>query len=239
MMRHTPFAILKKMKISPKRKKGSATPNFLEEKSLAMSLSEEEILFAQAMQGVIPLERTVVSKDLQIRTSKKKRVSQNSLCLSKEDADQRAVRVLTDLINGREDFDLELTNEYTARKVKEVDERIFRDLKSGRFSPEAHLDLHGLNRDQALNSLFRFIRESYLVGRRCVLIIPGRGMNSPGGQPVLKEELKGWLSKEPLRRLAPAFCTALPRHGGMGAYYVLLRKKKKNTGKIRWEDNFY
>jgi DNA-nicking Smr family endonuclease len=55
---------------------------------------------------------------------------------------------------------------------------------------------------------------------------------------VLKEELKTWLTRDPLKRVVLAFVTALPRHGGAGALYVLLRKYKKIKGKVRWE-NFW
>ncbi len=55
---------------------------------------------------------------------------------------------------------------------------------------------------------------------------------------MLKEELKTWLTRDPLKRVVLAFVTALPRHGGAGALYVLLRKYKKIKGKVRWE-NFW
>jgi len=81
----------------------------------------------------------------------------------------------------------------------------------------------------------QFVREHYLAGKRCLLVIPGRGANSPGGVAVLKEELKAWLTRDPLKRVVLAFATALPRHGGAGALYVLLRKFKKSKGKVRFE----
>ena len=65
-----------------------------------------------------------------------------------------------------------------------------------------------------------------------------RGANSPGGVPVLKEELKSWLTRDPLKRVVLAFTTAQPRHGGAGALYVLLRKFKKTKGKVRFEKDW-
>ena len=105
----------------------------------------------------------------------------------------------------------------------------------GSLSPEAHLDLHGHNALQARDAVIAFIKSNYLSGRRCLLLIPGRGANSPGGLPVLKEEIKSWLTRDPLKRVVLAFCTAQPRHGGAGALYVRLRARKKSGGKIRWE----
>jgi DNA-nicking Smr family endonuclease len=69
-------------------------------------------------------------------------------------------------------------------------------------------------------------------------VIPGRGVNSPGGMAVLKEELKAWLTRDPLKRVVLAFTTALPRHGGAGALYVLLRKFKKTKGKVHFEKDW-
>ena len=71
------------------------------------------------------------------------------------------------------------------------------------------------------------MREQYVHNKRCVLLIPGRGKNSPLGVGVLKKEVQHWLTREPLKRVVLAFCTALPKHGGTGALYVLLRKYKK------------
>jgi len=51
---------------------------------------------------------------------------------------------------------------------------------------------------------------------------------------VLRERLQAWLTRDPFKRIVLAFCTALPKHGGAGALYVLLRKRKKD-GKINWE----
>lgn len=84
--------------------------------------------------------------------------------------------------------------------------------------------------DQAHESLLFFIRESYLQGHRCILVVTGRGINSPGGQSILRRETETWLTRDPLKRVVLAFCTAQPKDGGAGAIYVLLRKQKKDPG---------
>ncbi len=152
------------------------------------------------------------------------------------DADLDGRNALLDLVAGKVEFELSFGDEYMQGFVKDIDQKVFRQLRAGQFSPEAHLDLHGLNAEQAHLALLHFARENYLAGKRCLLVIPGRGANSPGGLPVLKEELKTWLTRDPLKRVVLAFVTALPRHGGAGALYVLLRKFKKTRGKVRWED---
>ena len=148
------------------------------------------------------------------------------------------MEALRDLVDGRVEFTLEYSDEYVQGFVTDLDPKIYRQLRAGQFSPEAHLDLHGLNAEQAIFALLPFVHEQYLAGKRCLLVIPGRGANSPGGVPVLKEELKVWLTRDPLRRVVLAFATAQPRHGGTGALYVLLRKFKKTKGKVRFEKDW-
>jgi DNA-nicking Smr family endonuclease len=157
---------------------------------------------------------------------------------SAADEEQKALDALRDLVAGKVEFTLEYSDEYVQGFVTDLDPKVYRQLRAGQFSPEAHLDLHGLNADQAQLTLLHFVREQYLAGKRCLLVIPGRGSNSPGGLAVLKEELKSWLTHDPLKRVVLAFTTALPRHGGTGALYVLMRKYKKTKGKVRFEKDW-
>jgi DNA-nicking Smr family endonuclease len=79
------------------------------------------------------------------------------------------------------------------------------------------------------------MRMAYTKGLRTVLLIPGRGRNSPEGFSVLREKVQHWLTRDPFKRVVLAFCTAQPRDGGAGAIYVMLRKLKKSHGKIQWD----
>ena len=151
-----------------------------------------------------------------------------------DDADPEA-KLMRQAMLGSVDFELEMSEEYMHGYVRGLDSKIFQQLKAGRLSAKGHLDLHGQNADQALDSLLFFMRESYLAGRRMVLVIPGRGKNSPRGLGILRQELQTWLTREPLRRIVLAFCTAQPKDGGTGAIYVLLRKMKKQQGKVAWD----
>ena len=76
---------------------------------------------------------------------------------------------------------------------------------------------------------------SYTMGKRHLLLVTGRGKNSPDGRGILRDEVQTWLTREPLRRVVLAFVTAQPRDGGAGALYVLLRKFKKSLGKVQWD----
>jgi DNA-nicking Smr family endonuclease len=190
--------------------------------------AEEADLFTLAMSGVNKMDKTPAGRQI---VAKATPATPRAV-----DPDAEGRAMLRDLVSGKVEFELEYTDEYVQGFVKGTDQKIFRQLKAGQFSPEAHLDLHGLNTEQAYESLLTFIREQHYLGKRCLLLIPGRGINSPGGMPVLKEELKSWLTRDPLKRVVLAFCTAQARHGGAGALYVLLRQRKKTEGKIRWEN---
>jgi DNA-nicking Smr family endonuclease len=62
-------------------------------------------------------------------------------------------------------------------------------------------------------------------GRRCVLLIHGRGLHSGPGGPALRPALVEFLSRRPLAKHVLAFTSAPPRHGGPGALLVLLRRR--------------
>ncbi len=153
-------------------------------------------------------------------------------------ADDEDGAYLQRFLRGEVEFELEYTDEFMYGYVRGLDIKTFQQLKAGSLSVAAHLDLHGMTLAQAQESLLFFIRESYLQGHRCVLVVTGRGINSPGGQSVLRREAETWLTRDPLKRVVLAFCTAQPKDGGAGALYVLLRKQKKTQGKIAWDTMF-
>ncbi|MDE5833093.1 MAG: Smr/MutS family protein [Desulfovibrio sp.] len=132
------------------------------------------------------------------------------------------------------EFAVSGSDEYLEGHVAGLDEALMNRLRQGQMSPEAHLDLHGLNAEQAWLALRDFMRDSWFKGLRTVLVVPGRGKNSPDGQGVLRRKLQTWLTQEPFKRVVLAFCTARPVDGGPGSVYVLMRKFKKK-GRIFWE----
>lgn len=141
---------------------------------------------------------------------------------------------LQDFMDGKLEFALSFTDEYLEGHVVGLDPMIMNKLREGGLSPEAHLDLHGLNVQQAFETLRGFLRGSWYRGLRVVLLVPGRGRNSPDGIGILRSKVQTWLTQEPFKRVVLAFCTAQPHDGGPGSVYVLLRKYKKK-GRIYWE----
>ncbi len=132
-------------------------------------------------------------------------------------------------------FDVEETTDHISGHLHGLNPKTVRKLKSGQFPIEQTLDMHGLTAVQAYSRLLDMTQNSYRQNKRCLLVIPGKGNNSPLGIGVLKQALPTWLSKEPLCRVVLAFCTALPQHGGLGAVYILLRKYRQQDEKhIVW-----
>jgi DNA-nicking Smr family endonuclease len=106
-----------------------------------------------------------------------------------------------------------------------VDVKLLRRLKAGDPRVEARLDLHGRARDEALAALERFLELTRADGKRCVLVIHGRGAHSDGDAPVLKPLVWRWLATSRAAAVAVlAFASARPAEGGDGATRVLLRK---------------
>ncbi len=112
-----------------------------------------------------------------------------------------------------------------------VDKRTAQRLGRGQLAIEARLDLHGLTQDEAHARLAGFIRRSAVAGKRCVLIITGKGFKPPynkiGGETgVLRKAVPRWLNEPSLRRDIVALRHAQPKDGGDGALYVLLRRER-------------
>ena len=96
---------------------------------------------------------------------------------------------------------------------------VTRKLRRGDWSIQRQLDLHGLRRDDAREALSLFIREAHKQGIRCVRVVHGKGLGSPGKAPVLKSRVHSWLVQ---KNEVLAFVQAKPADGGAGALVVLL-----------------
>ncbi|MDO9357392.1 MAG: Smr/MutS family protein [Polaromonas sp.] len=96
---------------------------------------------------------------------------------------------------------------------------VVRKLRRGGWSIQKQLDLHGLRREDARDALSVFIREAHKAGLRCVRVVHGKGLGSPGKTPVLKGRVQSWLIQ---KAEVIAFVQARPAEGGAGALVVLL-----------------
>jgi DNA-nicking Smr family endonuclease len=141
------------------------------------------------------------------------------------DDEQEALNHLSDLVKGSVELDITLTDEYMEGSVKGFSRKLMKKLKKGYFPFQDYIDLHGLTKQAAEARVKDFLLQSHKLGLRCVLIVHGRGLNSPDSFPVLKERLPLWLGRGPVKKIVLAFATARPYDGGAGAVYVLLRKR--------------
>lgn len=138
--------------------------------------------------------------------------------------DLDAVDALRALVSGDAPFDLADTDEYVEGRVAGLDPALVRKLRRGEFAVQGHVDLHGMTREEAKRAVDAFLRASRNAGKRCVLVVHGRGLHSKDQLPVLKEALRTWLGTARFGRHVLAFATARPADGGAGAIYVLLRR---------------
>ena len=96
---------------------------------------------------------------------------------------------------------------------------VTRKLRKGEWSIQGQIDLHGLRSDEARNAMGQFIRDAKRMGWRCVRVVHGKGLGSPGKEPVLKSKVQRWLVQ---KSEVLAFVQAKPSDGGAGALVVLL-----------------
>lgn len=118
--------------------------------------------------------------------------------------------------------------------------RAARQVASGKTGIDARLDLHGARQSDARARLRAFLVEAQARGCRTVLIITGKGGDTPSrdylaeamGEPqrgVLRRGVPQWLEEPDLRSVVLSYTAAGTRHGGDGALYVLLRKAARET----------
>lgn len=119
-----------------------------------------------------------------------------------------------------------------------LDGSTLRRLKQGKVAPDAKLDLHGLTQAQAHNRLATFLHRAFDQDMRCVLVVTGKGGGRVDGDRhlaeslhhhhhgILKSMVPRWLNEGDIKRFVSGTADAHVRHGGAGAVYVYLRRRK-------------
>ena len=105
----------------------------------------------------------------------------------------------------------------------DVEANLRHRLARGREALAARIDLHGLTQDAARAALTRFVERSASEGWRAVLVITGKGV---GGDGVLRRRVPEWLAASPIRAHVAGVSEAHRRHGGEGALYVALKRRR-------------
>jgi DNA-nicking Smr family endonuclease len=194
---------------SPRTPPGAVEPAY-EMEPLPENLSEED-LFQHAMKDVRALGWSATP--LHFRSPVE---------IQAQDDEREALRALEHfMIHG--DLEIEHTPEYIEGAVQPRGRLFLDDLRSGRFSVQAHLDLHGLNQQEARFALDEFILNAVREEKTCIRVIHGRGRHSHKQLPVLKESIQRWLCSRRLSRHVVAYTSARLCDGGGGSVYILLR----------------
>ncbi len=169
----------------------------------------ERHLFALTVGAVLPLRaqrRALIERDRALPHARQR------------EKDEQAV--MHEAIS--DDFDVESlldTDEALSYRRAGVGQDVVRKLRKGQWSLQGQIDLHGLRSDEARAALAQFLREAHKVGWRCVRVVHGKGLGSPGKTPVLKGKVQRWLVQ---KNEVLAFVQARASDGGAGALIVLL-----------------
>jgi DNA-nicking Smr family endonuclease len=178
-------------------------------------LTEDE-LWTVAVDGARPLE----DRSARIKPGPERL----SVAPRQLDPDLEAYDELRALVTGEVPFDISDSDEFIEGHARGLDPRVVKRLRRGDFAVQAHVDLHGMLKDEAKSQLEAFLTKARQQGKRCVLVVHGRGLHSKDQVPVLKEALKRWMHTSRFSRHVLGFSTARPHDGGAGAVYVLLKK---------------
>ena len=188
---------------------------------------DEESLFIDEMTDVVPLKR-----EPRVRVLPNQPSSDSSLQARREAAvvdKNNDGNILTEDGLAITPLDPWYVLEF---KRPGVQNGVFRKLRQGRYEAEARLDMHRMTAAIARKELYEFIKESYRLGIRSVMVIHGKGESKAERErsSILKGCTDHWLRE---LDTVQAFHSAQPRHGGTGAVYVLLRKSEEKKRENR------
>lgn len=175
--------------------------------------SDDDVaLFYEALDGVMPISNRGTASEPEVALP------------PRVDDEAEALAELAQMVSGQGSFDVSDSTELLEGVTQGLDPRVLRALRRGQYPVQAKLDLHGLTQAEAQRKVEVFLTDARRDQRRCVLIVHGRGLNSEGQVPVLKEGLRTWLTEGRAGKIVLAFTSARPHEGGAGAAYVLLRR---------------
>jgi DNA-nicking Smr family endonuclease len=112
-----------------------------------------------------------------------------------------------------------------------VERKTLQALRRGRKDVDSVIDLHGMRQEEAHFALLSFLHRAQGSGHALVLVITGKGGAAVSNglfeeRGVLRRMVPHWLRLPDLRHLVIGFEEASPQHGGSGALYVRLRRRR-------------
>jgi DNA-nicking Smr family endonuclease len=108
--------------------------------------------------------------------------------------------------------------------VEQIEPNRRHRIASERDPIAARLDLHGYDQDRARAALEAFLRRAWEDGYRSALVITGKGVQGDG---VLRRSAPEWLAAPHLAPIVAGVSEAHRRHGGAGALYVALKRRRR------------
>ena len=176
--------------------------------------SDDFDLFRQATKGVKPIS-------IDQADTGKPRTDRSQLQILRQQASQSQGQIRVDGLSDLFVIDVQAEEEL-AWAANGVQESQLRKLKSGQIPFDGSIDLHGMTVDKARELLWEFLAEAARIEVRCVRITHGKAQRKDGRKPILKSHVNTWLRQHPK---VLAFTSCLPRHGGTGSVYILLRRE--------------
>ena len=180
---------------------------------------EEEALWQHVVKSATPMKRPAVPTRLENKAAEKP-APENPVF------SPRPFRV------GETAVPRFATEHQKPKKPIRMDRKAFSRMKRGKANPEARIDLHGMTVAAAQSALTGFLLRAFGEEKRLVLVITGKGRHADDGGPVpqrrgvLKQHLPEWLTGPPLSSVVLEWTSAHQRHGGSGAFYVYLSRRR-------------
>jgi DNA-nicking Smr family endonuclease len=115
-----------------------------------------------------------------------------------------------------------------------VERKTLQALRRGRKDVDSVIDLHGMRQEEAHFALLSFLHRAQGSGHGLVLVITGKGGAAVNNglfdeRGVLRRMVPHRLRLPDLRHLVIGFEEASPQHGGSGAIYVRLRRRRGSS----------
>ena len=170
----------------------------------------EQSLFAATVGAVVPLKKSATPALARTRPP----------ALARQRQRDEAAALAESISDAFDVESLLETDDALSFRRRGIGIDVVRKLRRGVWVLQDEIDLHGLRSDAARERLAEYVRYSARAGLRCIRVVHGKGLGSPGREPVLKAKVKSWLVQ---RSEVLAFTHARPADGGHGALIVLLK----------------
>ncbi len=221
---NNPFTKLKGIALEEKTQQKPA-----EKKNETKPEQKSDELFIHAMSGVRRLDNSETGRPAGKKTGKLKKEEITGIPALKKPLPREEVAARKTFLQELEKLQLDVQFKDSLPEEDELRPlpgNRLKQIKRGIIKLNRQLDLHGLTREEAVESLMPFLRSAQAVGEKAVLVITGKGIHS-AVEPVLQQTVAAWL-RDQGRELVGEFAPAPPEMGGNGAFVIFLHPLTNN-----------